>query len=364
MSKRIIEWVGLDVHAASIAVARLRGDATTAETTEIANEPKAIARYFKALAGSELRVCYEAGGCGYVICRQLRKLGIDCVVVAPSLIPKKPGEHVKTDRRDSIKLARLLRAGELTAVWVPDDRDEAVRDLVRAREHAREDRTSARHRLDKFLLRHGRHYSAGTHWTQKHWRWIREQKFAHVEAQMTFDHYVEQVMYLNERVANLEKKIFELAKSERYQKRVARLSALRGIATLNAMILLTELVDLRRFDNPRELMSFVGLTSREHSSGDDRKRGSITKAGNAHVRRALVQAAWAYRQGPKITARQHAVLADLPPTAAAIGRKATERLGQRYRKLIGRGKKPQTAVVAVARELCGFIWAMEVSAAA
>jgi transposase len=291
-------------------------------------------------------------------------MGIDCVVVAPSLIPVKPGAHVKTDRRDAIKLARLYRAGELTMVWVPSEEMEAVRDLMRAREDVRRDRTSARHRLHKFLLRHGLHFTEGRNWTQRHWRWILAHRFERLGEQLTFEHYVDQLQDLDARIHRLNTQVLEIAKSEPFRERVERLCTLRGIATLNAMVILTELVDLRRFTSPRQLMSFVGLTPSEHSSGEKHRRGAITKAGNAHVRRALVEASWTYRHGPRMSARQRAAIAEQPPAVASIARAATERLGRRYKKLIGRGKKSQTAVVAVARELCGFIWALEVNAAA
>ncbi len=357
MQKRI--FVGLDVHAESIALARLDGDSPVAVTSEIRNDAKVISRTFKRLAAEgEVVSCYEAGVCGFEIHRQLARLGVRCDVVAPSLIPRRPGERIKTDRRDAVKLARMLRAGELTAVFVPSEEQESARDLVRARGDAREERTAARHRLGKFLLRHGRHFSEGRAWTDKHWRWVRVQRFDGA-AQVAFEHYVEQVQHLDARIAALDEEIAKLACGGVYKERVARLSSLRGVSTLTAMVLLTELCDLRRFEHPRRLMAYLGLVPSEHSSGPRQRRGGITKTGNAHVRRVLVEAAWAYRHRPSLTTRQYKVLAAQPPEVAAIAREATARLTKRFGRLVGRGKRQQLAVTAVARELCGFVWALE-----
>lgn len=354
-----IRWVGLDVHADTIAVAELQGDWKEARTTDISARPKAVAKALKRMASeAELRVCYEAGGCGFELHRQLTAMGIDCVVVAPSLVPKKPGDHVKTDRRDAIRLARAHRSGELTPVFVPDLTQEAARDLVRARDDVRKDRMAARQRLGGFLLRHGQRFDGGRcHWTAKHTAWLRTLHFAEPEAQTAFEHYRAHVEYLDLRLKALDEKIDELAGTETWKARVERLSSLRGIATLSAMILLTELVDLRRFEHPRKLMAYAGLVPTEHSSGDSRHRGRITKAGNSQVRRILVESAWTYRHRAAATAIRRQ-WAKQPPDVVRIAHTASARLSKRYARLEARGKK-QKAIVAVARELCGFIWALE-----
>jgi transposase len=351
-------WLGLDVHVSGITVAKYVGDASTGTTSVIANDPAAIRRLMRRMqAEGELCVCYEAGPCGYTLHRQLTGLGIRCVVVAPALIPRKPGDRIKTDRRDAEKLARLLRAGALTAVGVPTPAQEDARDLVRARDDARKDRTAARQRLAKFLLRHGCHYRAGRHWTQRHGRWMETQAFAG-PAQEAFEHYCAQVRYLDARLGALEHAIAALAGTPAFAPMVARLCGLRGISQLTAMVLLTELFDFRRFRHPRELMAFVGLVPAEYSSGESRRRGRITKTGNAHVRRVLIEAAWAYQHGPRLSARAHQALRGQPPAVAALSHRAAERLAARYRRLTSRGKSRPQAMTAIARELCGFLWAL------
>jgi transposase len=358
MKKRI--WVGLDVHAASIEVARLDGDSNVVQRSSLENTPKLVERAFKRMLGEgEVACAYEAGVCGFELQRLLQQLGVQCDVVAPSLIPRKPGERIKTDRRDAQKLARMLRAGELTAVHIPNEEQEAGRDLLRAREDAREARTAARHQLTKFLLRHGHRYAAGQNWTDRFWRWVRELRFEHSGAQLAFEHYVEQVRHLDARLGALDAEIETLAKAPLYAERVGRLSCLRGISTLSAMVILTELHDLRRFSNPRQLMAYLGVVPSEHSSGGRERRGGITKTGNAHVRRILVEASWAYRHKPSLTRRQHVQLAKQPPAVVEVARTATMRLSKRYARLAGRGKRQQVVVTAIARELAGFIWAIE-----
>ena len=352
-------WVGLDVHADCIAVAELDDGAKEARTSEIGAEPKAVAKAFKRMSSeADLRVCYEAGGSGFELYRQLVSMGIDCVVIAPSMTPRKPGDRIKTDRRDAIRLARAHRAGELTAVYVPTDLQEAARDLVRARDDARRDRVTARHRVSGFVLRHGLRFREGkARWTDKHRRWLRGLRFAESAAQQTFDHYLAHVEYLDARLKDLDEKIAALAETAPWKGRVERLSSLRGIATLTAMILLTELIELRRFEHPRKLMAYAGLVPSEHSSGDSRRRGRITKAGNAHVRRILVESAWTYRH-PKAALAIQRQWSKQTPEVVRIAQRASLRLSKRFRRLDARGKR-QKAVVAVARELCGFIWALE-----
>ena len=353
-------WVGLDVHARSIAIAVLRDRAATATQSEIANDEKLVRRALERLRGEgSLRVAYEAGPCGYELHRLLTKMGIDCVVVAPSLIPRKPGERIKTDRRDAEKLARMLRAGELTEVTVPSAAQESARDLVRARDDVRKDRTAARQRLSKFLLRRGRVFSEGRGWTQKYWRWVDAHRFEGADL-LVFEHYRAQVRHLDERIRTFDKAIAELAMTAPFKTIVDRLCCLPGICTLSAMVIVTELYDLRRFTTARQLMAFVGGVPSEHSSGEKTRRGGITKTGNAHVRRILVEAAWAYRRRPRQGPRVRAALEGQPERVAQISHRALHRLSARYGRLVARGKPPVVANVAVARELCGFLWAMAV----
>jgi transposase len=364
--KKGITYVGLDVHATSIALAVLPPGAERSLTSEIPNEAKTIRRTFTRLQAEhgEVRACYEAGACGFELYRQLTGLDVSCDVVAPALIPQRPGERIKTDRRDATKLVRLYRAGELTAIHVPTPEQEAARDLVRAREDVRRDLTAARHRLGKFLLRHGQRYLAGRNWTRGFWAWLNRQHFDDPAAQAAFDHYALQVHHLEERRDALEAQIARLAETAPYQAPVQRLTCLRGISTLSAMVLLTELHDLRRFTHPRQLMSFVGLVPSEHSSGSRQQRGRITKTGNSHARRILVEAALAYRHRLTYGPRVRRALPGQPPEIVAQVAKAHRRLHQRFAHLISRGKRTQLATIAVARELCGFVWALMVRPAA
>lgn len=303
--ENVITHVGLDVHAERIVIASLEGQAREPVVRDIPNDAKVVRRTFQRLARDayELRCCYEAGPCGFDLHRVLSSMGISCEVVAPALIPTRTGDRVKTDRRDAAKLARLYRAGELTAVTVPSPEREAVRDLVRAREDVRKDLISARHRLGKFLLRYGRVFHGGVNWTQRFWVWVRSQVFEHEGERLTFEHYVHEVEHLTLRRADLDREIERVARAEPYAAVVARLASLRGISTLSAMALVAEIGDFRRFGSPRQLMAFVGLIPREYSSGGKERRGGITKTGNGHVRRILVEAAWSYRHRPAMGPR-------------------------------------------------------------
>jgi transposase len=351
-------YLGLDVHAATIAVAVLEEGQERPEIRELANEPAAIRKTIKQLAkGRVLRCCYEAGPCGYVLQRQLAAMGIECQVVAPSLIPKKPGERVKTDRRDAEKLARLLRSGDLTPITVPTDDQEAVRDLVRAREAARQARTAARHRLTKFLLRHGHRHHA-CNWTHQFWKWVNKVMFTRAALTKSLQAYTDMVLNLDTQIKTLDKDIEEIAATEPYRDMVAKLSCLRGISTLAAMVILSEIYDLRRFASAREFMAFLGVVPSEHSSGQKQRRGGITKTGNGRVRRILVEAAWAYRHYPKVTCRQRKMFASQPAAIADVCRKANLRLTRRFQRLEARGKKSPVAMTAIARELAGFVWAI------
>lgn len=354
--KRMI-WLGLDVHAASITIARYDGAAPQGTVTTIPNTPAAVRRFIHRMpAGATVRACYEAGPCGYVLQRQLAGLGIACEVVAPALIPRRPGERIKTDRRDADKLARYYRAGELTLITVPTVAQEAVRDLLRAREDTRGDRTAARQRLVKFLLRHG-HRHPGRQWTKQFRAWVRAQRFEG-PTQVVFEHYCAQVTTLDERLAHLERGILTLAATPELAPVVTRLSCLRGFAPLSAMVVIAELYDLRRFATPRALMAYLGLVPSEHSSGPRQRRGSITKTGNSLARRILIEAAWAYRHPARHTDRARRLLAAQPLAVRQITERALHRLTGRYRRLLGRGKPPTVVVTAIARELCGFLWAL------
>jgi transposase len=357
--QKVTTHVGLDVHAERIVIASLLGQAREPTVWDIPNEAKVVRRTFKRLAEQayELVCCYEAGPCGFELHRQLTSMGIACEVVAPSLIPVRTGDRVKTDRRDATKLARLYRAGELTTIAVPSAEQEAVRDLVRAREDVRKDLTAARHRLGKFL----RVFHGGKNWTRRFWVWLRAQQFERESERLTFEHYVNEVEHHVERRADLDRELAGIAGEEPYAKSVAKLSCLRGISALSALALLAEIGDFRRFQSPRQLMAFVGLVPREYSSGGKEKRGGITKTGNSLARRLLVEAAWSYRHRPAYGPRIKEALRGQPAAVAGYAKKAQIRLHRRFARLIGRGKKSQLAVTAVARELCGFTWGLMVA---
>jgi transposase len=358
--QKVITHVGLDVHAERIVIASLEGHSKEPLVRDIPNDPKVIRRTFQRLAKEtyELRCCYEAGPCGFELHRQLTKMGIACEVVAPGLIPVRAGDRVKTDRRDASKLARLFRAGELTSITVPSADQEAVRDLVRLRDNIRKDLASARSRLQHFLLRHGRRFGSGSGWTRQYWVWLRAQQFDRECERLTFEHYVHEVEHQQARRTEIDIEIERVARSDPYAASVSKLACLRGLSTLAAITLLAELGDFRRFQTPRELMSFIGLVPREHSSGGAVRRGGITKTGNSIVRRILVEAAWHYRHRPKFGPHAARRTQGQPAATVEYVRKAQTRLFKRYTRLVGRGKKSQVAATAVARELCGFAWGL------
>lgn len=355
-------YVGLDVHKDTIAVALAPvGRGEPYYHGEIANTPTAIKRLMHKLSphGEVLGVCYEAGPCGYGIYRQMTALGHDCAVVAPGLIPRKATDRVKTDRRDALSLARLHRAGELTAVWVPDQEQEAVRDLTRAREDLKAIERRARQQLGAFLLRHGHVYTGGkSKWTQAHFRWLERLKMATPVQHIVLTEYVDAVKDAQRRVAALAEHLRQALATWSMCPVVEALMALRGISLISAMTTLAELGDITRFDSPSQLMAYLGLVPSEHSSGGSRHQGAITKTGNSHVRRVLVEAAWAYR----FPARKSAVIQrraeQTSPEVQAIAWKAQKRLCGRYRHLIEAGKNKNQTTTAVARELAGFLWAI------
>jgi transposase len=360
-------WIGLDVHAQTIAVAVVGSDGEVRFLGVIPNRPEAVSKLVRKLGKpQQLRVCYEAGPTGYVLYWQLTKLGVHCEVVAPTLIPVKPGDRVKTDRRDAEKLARCYRSGDLTPVWVPDAAHEALRDLVRAREAAKQDQLRARNRLGKFLLRQGRRAAEGTKaWTGKYLKWIKEQvHFEQPAQEATLLDYLHEVEHAGERIQRLEKSIDTAIETVPQKMRavIQGLQSLRGIAKVSAVSIVAELGEVSRFARPSQLMGYSGAVSSEDSSGERTQRGAISKAGNAHLRRIVVEAAWSYRHRPSIgaglAARQKDLREDISEAVKEIAWKAQHRLHSRYSKLSAKGKTKQKVVTAVGRELLGFIWAI------
>jgi transposase len=364
-----IIYVGLDVHKDTIAVAvaeaGLRGEVR--EHGKIANTPAALKALTERVAGRgrELRFCYEAGPCGYGIQRQLSAIGHECAVVAPSLIPRKPGERIKTDRRDAINLAKLHRAGELTPVWVPDQAHEAIRDLVRARQAAVRSLRQSRQQLSGFLLRHGHHYHRPA-WTLLHRRWLASLKFDQAVHHIVLEDCIATIEAATARRDRLEADIEAALPEWSLAPVVEALQALRGIGLVAAATLMAELGDITRFPNPRQLMAYLGLVPSEHSSGRTRRQGGITKAGNGAARRMLIEAAWSYRFPARISREQLLRQERLAKPIRDIAWKAQERLCRRYRALARAGKLPTVITAAIARELVGFIWAIakEVQSAA
>jgi len=365
MSK--LRFVGLDVHADTIAVAVAEESGEVRSLGIIPNRPESVRKMISKLGPvGKLRCCYEAGPTGYVLYWQLTQLGVACEVIAPSLVPTKSGDRVKTDRRDAAKLARCHRAGELTAVWVPDAAHEALRDLVRAREAAKKDQLRHRHRLGKFLLRHGqRPTGAGEPWTKKYLNWIRiHARFEEPALEATLAHYLGEVEHASERIVKLEQAIDEAVAKAPAEVRavIEALQALRGVAQTTAATVVCELGSLSRFESPRQLMGYSGLVPREYSSGNRTQRGAITKSGNAHLRRVLVESVWAYRHRPNVQGRvlrRQKALA-LTDEVREMAWKAQQRLYKRYVALTARGKTSGQAMTALARELLGFLWAIAV----
>ena len=364
--KEKVRFLGLDVHAETITVAVAEPGDEVRSLGTIANRADSIRKLVKKLGPVEqLKACYEAGPTGYVLYWQLAELGVKCDVIAPTLVPVKAGDRVKTDRRDAEKLARCHRAGDLTAVWVPDAGSEALRDLVRAREAAKQDQLRARHRLSKFLLRTGQRPAAGLKaWTQLYMAWVRQLRFEQVAQESTRLDYLHEVEHMAERVVRLEQAIAEAVKlaSPEIQEVVKDLRALRGIAQISAVTIAAELGNISRFESARQLMGYSGAVPSEDSSGKRTQRGSITKTGNAHLRRIAVEAAWSYRLrpgvGPALRKRQEGV----PEELKEIAWKAQNRLHKRYSRLAAAGKDQRKIITAVGRELLGFIWAIGIKA--
>lgn len=360
MNERIT-YIGLDVHKETIAVALAEGSGRGEVYThgQISNTPAALTRLSSKLSqnGTVLRFCYEAGPCGYGIQRQLAAAEHDCVVVAPSLIPRKPGDRIKTDRRDAINLAGLHRAGALTAVWIPDPAHEAIRDLVRARLAAVRSLRQARQQLSGFLLRHGCHYNRSA-WTLMHRRWLAGLRFEQPAHHIVLEDCIATIEAATARRDRLTAQIEVMLADWALAPVVHALQALRGLALVAAATVIAELGDLTRFTNPRQLMAYLGLVPSEHSSGGTRRQGGVTKAGNSTARRMLIEAAWSYRFPARISREQLLQQESLPKPIRDTAWKAQVRLCGRYRKLSRAGKPATTVTTAIARELAGFVWAI------
>jgi transposase len=355
----VITYVGIDAHKKDLFVAMLIGREKTPVSWQLANEPSAVRRLVRKLereAPGPIRVFYEAGPCGYALQRQLTTARVSCEVVAPALIPRKPGERVKTNRRDAGKLVELGRAGLLTAVQPPTPEDEAVRDLARARDDAREDLQRCRHRLGKLLLRRGLHYHS-RNWTRGHRAWIDGLTWTHAAEEAVVEDYLLAIDQTEARLRELDARLSAIAESEPYREPVGWLRCFRGIDTLTAILLLAELHDFRRFASAPALMAYLGLVPGEHSSGEKHRRGRITKTGNALVRRLLVETAWHYQHRPGVGVALARRRKGQPGRVIAIADKAQQRLCRRFRKLALEHKPTPKIAVAIARELTGFLWA-------
>jgi transposase len=355
-------YVGLDVHKSMITVAYVSGDPGAEVTyvgpigTRHCDIDKLVRRLQSKAA--ELIFVYEAGPCGYHLYRYLTGKGLTCHVVAPSLIPRKPGDKVKNDRRDAVQLARLARSGDLTPIYVPTVEDEAIRDLSRAREDAVQDLKAAKFRLKSFLLRQDIRYEGKANWNDAHLRYLARIVCPTPAQQIVYQEYLHAVTERVERLSRLEQALEEQVKSWRFFPVVDALQALRGVQWTVAVTTVAEIGDISRFDNPRQLMAYLGLTPSEYSSGEKRTQGGITKTGNGHARRAIIEGAWAYRYPAKVSPHIRKRQEHLPKDVQDIAWKAQVRLCKRYRRLIGRGKNPNVAVTAIARELAAFMWAI------
>ncbi|MFY9935595.1 MAG: IS110 family transposase [Silvibacterium sp.] len=364
-----LRFLGMDVHAETIAVAIAEPDGEVRSLGTIANREESVRKFIRKLGPVEhLRACYEAGPTGFVLYWQLAQFGVDCAVVAPTLVPKKSGDRVKTDRRDALKLARSHRSGDLTAVWVPDEDSEALRDLVRAREAAKQDQLRARHRLTKFLLRTGRRPLLGVKaWTVRYVTWLQQIHYTQPAQEATFEDCLHEVQHMDERVKRLEQVIVEVMKvaPPPMQALIRGLQALRGVAHISAITIAAELGNISsRFENARKLMGYCGAIPSEDSSGKRKRKGSITKAGNAHLRRIAIESAWSYRHRPSIGAALRKRQEGVPAEIQEIAWKAQNRLHKRYMKMAMAGKEQRKIITAIGRELLGFIWAIGIKAEA
>lgn len=355
-------FIGLDVHKATISVAVAQGErgGEVRHLGTVAHRPDHVRKLVDKLAAgrTKLHFCYEAGPCGYGLHRQLVEMGHECIVVAPSLIPVKAGDRVKTDRRDAVMLAKLHRAGELTAVWVPDEAHEAMRDLVRARATAMRVAGKARQHLQGFLLRHSRIYPGKKGWTGAYRRWLALVRFTHPAQQIVLQDCIDADADAEARVERLTGQIADLLPTWSLAPVVDAVQAMRGVGFIVAVTVVAEVGDFQRFDNPRQLMAYLGLTPSEHSSGASVRRGGITKAGSGLARRALIEGAWSYRMQARVSPKLLARLESLPLAVRDIAWKGQLRMCQRYRHLVAAGKAKVVVITAIAREMAGFIWAI------
>lgn len=355
-------FIGMDVHKNSIdiAIAEQGREGRVRHYGKIDGTLAALDKVVRKLVskGSQLHFVYEAGPCGYQIYRHLSAQGLDCAVVAPSRIPKQSGNQIKNDRRDALMLARSHRSGDLTAVYVPRAEDEAIRDLTRAREDAKSDERKSKQRLLAFLLRSGIRYTGGSPWSKAHMRWLSDIKMPHRSQQVVLQEYIDTVNQCKQRVERLTEQLQQILPEWQLFPIVQALQSMRGVSTIVAATTVAEVGDLKRFQTPSELMSYLGLVPSEHSSGQKIKRGSITKAGNGHVRRVLTEAAWSYHLPARVSRALLKRQEDLPESVCEIAWKAQLRLCSRYRRLWNKGKAKQVVVTAIARELCGFMWAI------
>jgi transposase len=356
-----ITYVAMDTHKKQHTVALHYPDQEQVVSLTVRNTSCEISKLVRKIvkkAPGEVRFCYEAGVCGFTLRRRIEALGCQCAVIAPSLTPVKPGERIKTDRRDAVKLLALSKSDLLTEVYPPDPQQEAARELTRLRQTARENLMRVHHQLLKFLTRHGYVYTEGNHWTDKHLRWLRCLEFEVPLLREVFDNYFTQMQHCMQRLASLDQQVIQLAEREPYGELVSLLRCFHGIDTLTAITLITEIFDFGRFSHARALMSYLGLTPSESSSGERQTKGAITKTGNKRVRRLLVEVAWHYRHPYRLSKGLKQRRKDQPQWAINIADRAGHRLRQRYWHLIHCGKIPCKATTAVARELAGFIWSV------
>ena len=356
-----ITHVSMDTHKKDHKVAVVYPNTGELEEFIVRNTVKDVRKMVRKVqrkAPGEVHFCYEAGVCGFALKRQIEALGSRCEVIAPSLVLTKSGDHIKTDRRDARKLVSQFVAGQLTEVEAPSLAQEAAREITRCREAAKENLKRVRHQLLKFLTRHAYIYRDGRHWTQKHDRWLRSLQFDQADLREVFDWYYTELQHCVQRLAALDKEVAALADREEYREAVGALRCFRGIDTLTAVTVLTEIFEFGRFPSPRKLMAYLGVVPSEHSSGDSRRTGAITKAGNRRVRRLLVESAWHYRHRPLVSKELKRRRQDQPQWAVDIADRAMARLHKRYWRLLDRGKAPGVVVVALARELAGFLWAV------
>lgn len=356
-----ITHVAMDTHKKQHSVAVAYADTGEIQVFTVKNTVRDIKKMVKKIqrqAPDAVRFCYEAGVCGFTLKRQIEAVGSSCTVIAPSLVPQKQGDRVKTDRRDARRLLGQFIAGQLTEVHAPNPEQEAAREITRCRQAAQEDLKRSRHQLVKFLTCHGYLYREGRHWTQRHARWLLSLQFDATDLREVFDSYYSQLQHCQQRLATLDKEVAALAERPAYEEVVGLFRCLRGVDTLTAITLVTELFEFGRFASPRKLMAYLGLVPSEHSSGERRRPGAITKTGNGRVRRLLVESSWHYRHRPGVSKALKHRRADQPPWAIDLADRAMSRLHKRYHRLLARGKVASKVVVAVARELAGFLWAI------